>query len=134
MRAVLDTNIVVSASFWRGKPFSILSAWARGKFVAVISPQMLSEYFETLAEIQARYPAKARTEWAEGLTASAELVFPTDRATGAVKDPDDEIVLECALAGRADYIVSGDKTHLLALREWRGIKIISADAFLALLK
>jgi len=133
VRAVLDTNIVASASFWRGKPFSILTAWARGKFTAVVSPQMLSEYFETIGELAARYPKKSRTEWAEGLTASADLVFPTDRATGAVKDPDDEIVLECALAGRADYIISGDKTHLLALREWRGIKLVSADAFLALL-
>jgi uncharacterized protein len=126
-----STNIVASASFWRGKPFDCLSAWARGECEAVVSPQTLSEYFETIEELAARYPTMQRVEWAESLTAAAELVFTLDRARGEVKDPDDEIFLECALAGRADCIVSGDKAHLLPLREWRGIKILSAAQFLA---
>jgi len=88
---------------------------------------------ETLEELSARYPVRKRVEWAEALTASADLVFPVDRARGAIKDPDDEIFLECALAGEATHIVSGDKKHLLPLREWRGIKILAADSFLALL-
>ena len=131
MKVVFDTNIVASASFWRGKPFDCLSAWARGECEAGVSPQTLSEYFETMEELATRYPAKRQVEWAEALTAAAELVFPLDRASGEVKDPDDEIFLECALAGRADCIVSGDKTHLLPMREWRGIKILSAAQFLA---
>jgi len=133
LKAVFDTNIVASASFWRGNPFDCLAAWAQGRVSAVVSPQTLSEYFETLEELQARYPGRQRVEWAEALAASAELVFPTDRARGAVKDPDDEIFLECALAGEATHIVSGDKQHLLPLLEWRGIKILTADSFLALL-
>lgn len=134
MKVVFDTNIVASASFWRGKPFECLSAWARGECVAVVSPQVLSEYFETIEELQTRYPQRLRVAWVETLTESADLVFPLDRAQGQVKDPDDEIFLECALAGSVSLIVSGDKQHLLPLKEWRGIKIISADSFLALLK
>jgi predicted nucleic acid-binding protein len=72
-------------------------------------------------------------EWAEAITTSADLIFPSDRARGETPDPFDEMVLECALAAAADYIVSGDKKHLLPLREFRGVKIITADACLKLL-
>lgn len=134
MKVVFDTNIVASASFWRGKAFDCLSAWASGRVVAVVSPQILSEYFETLNELADRYPDKLRVEWAEALTASADLVFPANRARGAVADPHDEMFLECALAGEATRIVSGDKKHLLPLREGRGIEVVTADAFLASLE
>ena len=127
---VLDTNIVASASFWRGKPFDCLAAWARGEFTACVSPQLLSEYFETVEELVSRYPNRKRVEWIEGLTASAQLVFPTDRAKGETDDPDDEMILECALAAEADYIVTGDKRHLLSLDEFRGTKIVSCASFL----
>lgn len=134
MRVVFDTNIVASASFWRGKPFECLSAWARGEVSAVVSPQVLSEYFDTLEELESRYPNRIRVAWVETLTESAQLVFPVDRARGEVRDPDDEIFLECALAGSVEHLVSGDTKHLLPLREWRGIQIISADQFLRRLK
>lgn len=58
------------------------------------------------------------------------LVFPTDRALGATGDPDDEMILECALAGEADYIVTGDKKHLPALREFQDIPVVSPADFL----
>jgi len=132
MKVVFDTNIVASASFWRGKPYDCLSAWARGEISAYVSPQLLSEFFDTIEELVARYPDKRRVEWAEALTASADLVFPSDRARGETPDPFDEMVLECAIAADADCIVSGDKKHLLPLREFRGVKIITADAFLKL--
>jgi len=133
MKVVFDTNIVASASYWRGKPFDCLTAWTQGEISVFVSPQLLSEYFDTVEELSARYPDKRRVEWIEALTASADLVFPTDRARGETPDPFDEMVLECALAAEADYLVSGDKKHLLPLREFRGIKIMTADAFLKLL-
>lgn len=133
MKIVFDTNIVASASFWRGKPFDCLSAWAAGRVTAVVSAPILSEYFETVEALAARYPARKRVKWAEALTAAADLVFPMERARGAVTDPDYEIFLECAIDGEATHIVSGDKKHLLAVQEWRGVKIITADAFLALI-
>lgn len=133
MKVVLDTNIVASASFWRGKPFDCLAAWARGEIAVFVSPQLLSEYFDTIEELAARFPEKPRVESVENLTASADLVFPSDRARGETPDPFDEMVLECALAAEADFIVSGDKKHLLPLREFRGIRILTADGFLKLL-
>jgi predicted nucleic acid-binding protein len=76
------------------------------------------------------YPERNRVKWAEALTNSATLVFPMERASGATIDPDDEMILECALAGEADLIVSGDKKHLLPLRRFRGILIVNPADFL----
>jgi hypothetical protein len=84
---VFDTNIVASASFWRGKPFDCLSRWANGRCEAIVSPPVLSEYFETVEELAARYPGRPRVEWAEGLTRAAELVFPADRIRGELRTP-----------------------------------------------
>ena len=130
MKVVFDTNVVASASFWRGPPFDCLTAWAQGRCEAVVSPVLLAEYHETIEELRLEYPRRKPVEWVDALTESAELVFPAERATGATPDPGDEMVLECAVAVEADYIVSGDKKHLLALREFHGIRIVSPSDFL----
>jgi len=130
VKVVFDTNVVASASFWRGAPFDCLAAWAQGRCEAVVSPALLAEYHEIMEELRLDYPDRVPAEWVNALTDAATLVFPTDRATGATADPDDEMILECALAAEADYIVSGDKKHLLALRQFRGIPIISPSDFL----
>jgi putative PIN family toxin of toxin-antitoxin system len=130
VKVVFDTNVVASASFWRGAPFDCLAAWAQGRCVAVVSSGLLAEYHETVEELRLDYPGRKCVEWVEALTESAELVFPVERATGATPDPDDEMILECALAAEADIIVSGDKKHLLALRQFQGIPIVSPADFL----
>ena len=130
MKVVFDTNVVASASFWGGAPFDCLAAWAQGRCVAVVSSNLLAEYHETVGELRLDYPNRKCVEWVAALTESAELVFPVERVTGATPDPDDEMVLECALAVEADFIVSGDKKHLLALRQFQGIPIVSPAEFL----
>ena len=130
MKVVFDTNVVASASFWRGAPFDCLAAWAQGRCVAVVSSNLLAEYHETVGELRLDYSGRKCVEWVAALTESAGLVFPVERVTGATPDPDDEMVLECALAAEADFIVSGDKKHLLALRQFQGIPIVSPAEFL----
>lgn len=130
MKVVFDTNVVASASFWRGAPFDCLEAWAQGRCVAVVSSGLLAEYHETVEELRLDYPGRKCVEWVVALTESAELVFPVERASGATADPDDEMILECALAAEADFIVSGDKKHLLVLRQFQGIPIVSPAEFL----
>jgi putative PIN family toxin of toxin-antitoxin system len=126
--------VAASASFWRGTPFDCLAAWAQGRCEAVISPALLAEYHETIEELRLDYPRREPVEWVDALTESAELIFPTERAMGATADPGDEMVLECALAAEADYIVSGDKKHLLALQQFQGISIVSPAEFLRRIK
>jgi len=98
--------------------------------MAAVSSALLAEYHETIEELRLDYPALKCVAWVEALTESAELVFPVERASGATPDPDDEMILECALAAEADLIVSGDKKHLLALRQFQGIPIVSPVEFL----
>lgn len=130
MKVVFDTNVVASASFWRGAPFDCLAAWAQGRCLAVVSSNLLAEYHETVEELRLDYPDRKCVEWVDALTEAAELVFPVERASGATPDPDDEMILECALAAEADFIVSGDKKHLLDLRQYQGIPIVSPAEFL----
>lgn len=130
MRVVIDTNVVASATFWRGTPFDCLAAWAEGRFEVVVSPALLAEYSETVEELGREHADREAVAWTEALTDAATLIFPVERATGATPDPNDEMILECALAAEADVIVSGDKKHLLPLRRFRGIPILSPADFL----
>lgn len=130
MRVVFDTNVVVSACFWRGAPFECLAAWGTHRFVAALSPPLLAEYEETFEELLVDYGKGLHVDWVTLLRTSAEMVFPVDRATGETPDPFDEMVLECALASGADAIISGDKKHLLVLGEYRGIPILNPVDFL----
>ncbi len=134
MRVVFDTNVVVSACFWRGAPFECLAAWGNRQFKAALSPPLLAEYEETFEELLLDYGRRRHVDWVALLRTSAEMVFPVDRATAATPDPFDEMVLECALAAGADAIVSGDKKHLLVLEEFRGIPILNPVDFLRRLK
>ena len=63
MIAVLDTNIIASATIWRGKPARCLEAWVQGKFEMAISHPILTEYEEVIARPAARYPTKQPTDW-----------------------------------------------------------------------
>ena len=130
MIAVFDTNVVVSACLWRGAPFECMAAWAGGRCRAAISPQLLAEYLETLEELRLDYPQRPVVDWASALRDAADLVFPVERAIGIVADPFDEMILECALAASADFIVTGDKKHLLPLEIFRGIAILNPSDFL----
>jgi putative PIN family toxin of toxin-antitoxin system len=130
LKVVFDTNVVASASFWRGPPFDCLAAWAQGRCEASVSPELLAEYHETLERLRREYPHHSYVEWVEALTDSAVLVFPAERARGATPDPGDEKILECALAGDADIIITGDRRHLQPLRMFRDTEIISPADFL----
>lgn len=130
MTVVFDTNVVVSACLWRGAPFDCLAAWARGGFRVAVSPSLLAEYEETLEELRLEYPQRAVVDWVAVLRDAADLVFPVERATGAVADPFDEMVLECAVAASASFLVSGDKKHLLPLGSFRDILILPPADFL----
>lgn len=130
VKVVFDTNVVASATFWRGAPFDCLVAWSQGRCEAFISPALLAEYHETIAELRKNYPDRPSVAWAEALTEAAMLVFPVEDARGVTADPADEMILECALAAEADVIVSGDKKHLLPLRRFRDIRILSPADFL----
>ena len=130
MKVVLDTNVVVSACFWKGAPHNCLVEWARGNYQAYVSPSLLAEYEATYEELLLKYPDRKPVNWVSVLGESAELVFPAERIVGGSPDPFDEMVLECGVASEADFLVSGDKKHLLQLGSFRGMPVINPKKFL----
>lgn len=132
MIVVLDTNIVASATFWRGKPAQCLEAWARNQYELAVSHPILAEYEEVITRLSVRYPEKQHTDWLSGIKQAGHLYLPAPLAASTA-DPDDEVFIECAVAARADYLVTGDKGHLLKLKEAGGVPIVAAPEFLRLL-
>ena len=115
MIVVFDTNIVVSATYWRGKPAHCLEGWALGRFSLAISHPILTEYEEVVTRLAVRYPTKQPTDWLSAIKEAGHLYLPTP-LPAATGDPDDEMFIECAVAAQADYLVTGDKSHLLNLK------------------
>jgi uncharacterized protein len=127
-RVVADTNIYVSAVMFGGLPGSLLDLGLLQAFTLVISPPLLDELEDKLRVKFGVTPKDAAAIRAK-LEGIADVVVP-DLVIDAVKDdPDDNRVLECAVAGRADYIVSGDR-HLLNLQAYGDIPILTARQFL----
>jgi len=129
MRIVADTNTVLSGLLWQGPPRRLLDlARARERTVSLYtSVTLLAE----LAEVIARDKFAERVR-AAGLSAAelvqnyerlAEIVTPEPLPAPVSRDPDDDHVLACALAAKAELIVSGDKRHLLVLGAYQGIPI-----------
>ena len=98
------------------------------EYQILISKEILSEIRGVL-RVKFKYDLSTLELWEELFLASFELVDPKERIHFVKKDPDDDKILECAVEGSADFIVSGDK-HLLTIKAYRGIKILTAREFL----
>lgn len=130
IRIVFDTNIYVSSLIRRnGLPAQAIDAWRAHRFQLVTSPAILSEFAATLqyARIRRKYGVTDDevSELIDLLVANAVVVDGTLDVSGSVPDdPDDEIVLACAVEGQADLIVTGDQ-HLLVLGAFGDIPIVT---------
>jgi putative PIN family toxin of toxin-antitoxin system len=134
---VLDTNVILSALLSpNGAPGEIFSRWESDEFGVIISPGLLHELERALNYPKIAGRLKLAPEEASlflsHFAAIATVVEPRVKLEAIVKDPDDNRVLECAVAGHAAYIVSGDK-HLLELEEYMGIVILPPSGFLTVL-
>ena len=127
MRVILDTNVVVSGVFWRGKPFAILRGWARGNFEVVGSPEILWEYERVLVEVAKHRVTADLAHWLTFIQDRLQLIQP-QRELKLCRDPKDDMFLSCAVAANAVCIVSGDD-DLLILKEVEGIPIFKVAAF-----
>ena len=131
MRIVLDTNVLVSGVFFGGVPGRILSAWAAGKLVLVLSPAILAEYRRVGHELGLGHPELDDVfEPVLALVAVHGMIIDAPPLAGPVSDdPGDDMFLAAALAAHTRLIVSGDK-HLLRVSGWRGIMVLTPRQFL----
>jgi putative PIN family toxin of toxin-antitoxin system len=128
MRVVIDTNVIVSA-YLGGALEGILRAFQAGSFNLIVSKAITDEYFDVLRRPKFQIESDEFDDFASVLIIKADLVSPQTTITAIESDPSDNKFLEAALEGKADYIVSGD-AHLLELKAFRGIPILSAREFL----
>ena len=132
LKAVIDTNVLIS-SFWGGKPRYVIELWNNNKLLVIVSQQIIDEYFNVLNRFE------LTEEDVEDLTIPFSdpqktlLVEPKSRTRIIKEDPADNKFLDCAVEGKADYIISGDK-HLLKLVKFKNINIITPSTFINKLK
>ena len=135
MRVVLDTNILLSALIApTGKPAAIYNAWVEGTFTLLTCAAHLEELRSTLlkprvAELIKPYKAGRLVNQIKRLAQDIGPLPPVERSP----DPADDFLLALSEAGNAEYLVTGDKSGLLALGRHKATRIVSATEFLALL-
>jgi putative PIN family toxin of toxin-antitoxin system len=128
MRVVADTNVLISAFLFGGLPRVFLDLGLGGAFSLTTSSALLDELDEKLRG-KFTVPETKVLALLSRLKSRARVVQPSFVLNAVPDDPDDNRVLECAVAGEADFIVSGDK-HLLRLGSHAGIAILTVRQFL----
>ena len=128
-RVVIDTNVFVS-SFFGGNPRRIIDLWKTGKVILCLSRPIIEEYVDVLR----RLGLQNEKELDELLSLFAQgfhVLFSaqTPKLNIVLEDPDDNKFIECAVALKAGFLVSGDK-HLTGINDYMRIKIISPKEFL----
>jgi hypothetical protein len=128
LKVVVDTNIFVS-SFFGGNPKKIIDLWKNGKITLCLSNAILDEYIDVLHRIGLGDEGELE-ELLSLFSRGFNILFTTKtpKLRLIINDPDDDKFIECAVALKADAIVSGDR-EVLELMEYTGIKILSARKF-----
>ena len=132
MKIVLDANIFVSAFLYGGNPKEIFEMVYDGEHTLFITDEILAEAdivfrkrkFHLTEEKVEYYIRRIKEIGTKIKVADSERV-----TTGGCRDKTDNVYLECAVAARADYVISGD-IHLRELKEYRGIKIVNPAEYL----
>ena len=128
-KVVIDTNVFVSAAVLKKASSVIMEMWKNDKFTLLFSPDIFDEYFEVIARPKFKQEERDIRELAKLLTERAVVVESQIQLDVVKDDPDDNKFLECAVAGKADFIISGDH-HLLSIKEYKQIKILTIAQFI----
>lgn len=132
LRLVLDTNVLISATIRSGKPRKLLKAGIEGRFRILSSHGILAEFSEVLQRPKFKMTRDDIISIVSLLVETVENVHVTS-ARVISRDPDDNMIINMALDGKGDYIVSGDP-DLLDLEKFEGIEIMSVSRMLEILE
>ncbi|MBD2080305.1 putative toxin-antitoxin system toxin component, PIN family [Leptolyngbya sp. FACHB-17] len=131
--AVFDTNILISALLsLNGTPFRCLALAKIGQIESVMCQEILDEFSEKLT-LKFRFSEEVARTAIEEVRQFSRLVEISGALRAVSDDTDDDMVVECAVIGKATPIVTGDK-HLLALGSYQSIAIVKAAEFIALIE
>ena len=128
-KVTLDTNILISALGWDGKPRRVFEKVLSDEIELIISEEQFEELCEVLDYPRLNFTEEEKDRFKSLIIGVATLIKPSEKINVIKQDPDDNMILEAAVAGQANYIVTGDP-DLLVLKEFRGIRILTAKEFL----
>ncbi len=133
MRIVADTNLLIASIFWNGAPYKIIQQALEKKIELVTSQEILKEVQKVLSDPKEGF-ILGEQEINDILKVILQyaLLVQGQEKVNIVRDPKDNHILSCALAAKAEYIVTRDK-DILILKVFNNIKIITPEEFLILL-
>lgn len=129
MRVVADTNVLVSALLFGGVSDQVFLAGLRGEIQLVTSDPLLKE-LERILKNKFKLDVQLVRGVIEEVRNVAEVVEVSSHINVISHPEEDNRVLECAVDGKADFIVTGDTKHILPLKEFRGIRILTPSEFI----
>lgn len=131
-RVVADTNILVSAFISSGAPRRVFERVLEGRLTLIASHETLEEFERVISREKFGLPKEVAAGIADLVKAVSVVVEPKEKLKVIQRDPKDNLFLECAIAGSAEYIVTGDN-DLLSLNEFKRVKIVKSEELLELL-
>lgn len=129
-KIVLDSNIIISALFFGGKPRKIFNLIRKKELIGIISPYIIFELKEVLSRRQFNIGVEKREEVEKVLTKYFQVVSPLVQVNLVKGCHPDNNILALAIDSQADYLITGDKKHILPLRKITKTRIVTADEFL----
>lgn len=136
MKITVDTNVLISGTFWYGASHKIIQQVEQKNIELVLSDDIIQEYIEVLEYDEIKDKIKNKPLEAK-LTVTkikelARIITPSRKVIVIEGDPDDNMILECGADGKVDYIITQDN-HLLKLRAYEEIPIITPENFLKIM-
>ncbi|MGA1796604.1 MAG: putative toxin-antitoxin system toxin component, PIN family [bacterium] len=132
IRVVIDTNVIVSALNFGGKPNEVLQLANKGLIKLFISPFILEEVSNVLIK-QFQWSESKANNTIKMIKEISTLVEPTKQLSIIKEKNSDNRILECAFAANANFLISGDKKHIIPLKRINGIIIINPSEFLSII-
>ena len=129
IKAVYDTNVIVSSQLnASGFPAAIVKLSLRGRIQLYLSEELLAEYRDVLHRPKFGFSPNDVKEFLTLLEKQSKRIHPTETFKSVTLDPDDNKLLECAVEGGVDYIVTGNTRHF-PFKSFRGIPILTPSKF-----
>jgi putative PIN family toxin of toxin-antitoxin system len=133
MKIVLDANIFISSFFWGGNPRMVLERVIAGIDELFITKEILDEIYGVIGRPKFHANEDKINYFINSIDEIANKIVPKNRIKNGSRDKTDNKYIECGITAKADYIISGD-IHLLELKEYKEIKIITARNYLEIIK
>ncbi|HIH31895.1 TPA: putative toxin-antitoxin system toxin component, PIN family [Candidatus Woesearchaeota archaeon] len=120
---------MISGIFWKGDPYRILLLWKENRIQLINSIEIIAEISRTLSDFKIQLSEELKKGWITLIKNNSIIVEPKEKIAIIKDDPTDNKFIEAAIEGKADFIITNDK-HLLKIKQFRNVKIITPKEFL----